>query len=285
MPDPPIEPSVYSKLDVFGTIQALGPWWHLLVAGLDPAVEQERVAPGGSTYADLAAAQAAVLTTTLRRLDARAEAVAGDEIESLTTGVHGAAAGRVAQPEIRAALDELIVESLTLLRQAGRTLASVGALGGPATGAVHGLFTSAGGVPKLPVDSAKVSARGVVGDRQKVRRHHGRPWQAICLWSRESVERLAAEGHPIHPGSAGENISVTGLDWAAARPGTRMRVGEDVLLELSLFALPCRQNARWFLGGDFMRMHHDREPGISRIYASVLHGGHMAFGDSVELVP
>ena len=80
---------------------------------------------------------------------------------------------------------------------------------------------SGGGVPKLPVDEAVIDLRGVVGDVQKTQRHHGRPWQALCLWSKEKVDLLAAEGHPITYGAAGENVSVTGIDWADVRPGVR----------------------------------------------------------------
>jgi hypothetical protein len=282
--DPPTDPTQFSRLDVLGTVRTIRPWWDLLMAGLDPAVADVRPAPGGRTFNDLAAEQAMALADTLRRLDMTGQADRV-EIEQLAGDVHYAAAGRLAQPEFRSALDDLLVRSLELLRQAGRTLAAIGAFGEPRSGGVHGLFTSNGGVPKLPVDSIEVRASGVVGDRQKTRRHHGRPWQALCLWSMTSVQRLAAEGHPIEPGAAGENISVSGLDWVAARPGTRMRLGSDVVAELSVFALPCRQNARWFLDGDFMRMHHDREPGISRIYASVLQGGRVTVGDGVELLP
>lgn len=283
--DPPIDPSRYSNLDLLGTIRTIGPWWTLLLSGLDATVADARPTSGAPTFQELASEQAAALADTLRRLDSSAGEAGQDEIERLAGDVHAAAAGHMAKADVRSAVDDLLVRSLELLRLAGRTLAAIGAFGGPRSGAVSGLFTSGGGVPKLPVASIEVRSDGVVGDRQKTRRHHGRPWQALCLWSEESVRRLAAEGHPIEPGSAGENISVSGLDWATARPGTRMRLGPEVVAELSVFALPCRQNAHWFLDGDFMRMHHDRQPGISRIYASVLQGGRVTVGDEVGLVP
>ena len=102
----------------------------------------------------------------------------------------------------------------------------------------------------------------------------------MCLWSTEVIERLRAEGHPISPGAAGENITIAGLDWARLRPGVRLRIG-DALVETSLYALPCKNNAPWFTGGDFRRMDHRREPGISRIYAWVREGGTVATGDPV----
>ncbi|MDQ6696918.1 MAG: MOSC domain-containing protein [Actinomycetota bacterium] len=284
-PGPPIDPNAYSNLDVLGTVRSIGPWWRLLLAGLDPAVADVRPTSGGPMFAELAAEQATRLTDTLHRLGATTGHAGRVDIEQLADEVHRMTAGRLARPDIRSALDDLLVRSLALLRLAGRSLAETGAFGEPRFGEVHGLFTSNGGVPKLAVESIEVQTDGVVGDRQKTRRHHGRPWQALCLWSVESVQRLAAQGHPIEPGAAGENVSVSGLDWAAVRPGTRLRLGASVVAELSVFALPCRQNARWFVNGDFMQMHHDRGPGISRIYASVLQGGRVELGDRVDLLP
>ncbi|MBU3718381.1 MAG: hypothetical protein FGM45_08780, partial [Actinobacteria bacterium] len=76
---------------------------------------------------------------------------------------------------------------------------------GPAkgTGAVVQVNTSKGGVPKGPVAEAYVGWRGIEGDVQKERAHHGRPFQALCLWSAEVIDRLRADGHPIDYGSAG----------------------------------------------------------------------------------
>lgn len=153
-----------------------------------------------------------------------------------------------------------------------------------ARGEVIAVNTSRGGVPKVPVLEAMVSHRGVEGDVQAARQHHGRPWQALCLWSAEVIDRLRAEGHPISPGSAGENLTVAGVDWATVRPGVRIQAGE-VLAEVSLWAIPCTKNAQWFLDGDFNRMSHEREAGISRMYATVLRPGRVRAGDAFIIEP
>jgi MOSC domain-containing protein YiiM len=178
---------------------------------------------------------------------------------------------------------DVIDRSLALLQEAARRLAASGQFG-TGTGSVHGLFASGGGVPKLPVDEAVIDLRGVVGDVQTTRRHHGRPWQALCLWSKEKVDRLAAEGHPITYGAAGENVSITGIDWVHVRPGVRLQIGA-VLVECSLYSLPCAKNRQWFADRDSTRMHHETEPGISRMYASVLVPGTVRPGDPVVLEP
>ena len=37
---------------------------------------------------------------------------------------------------------------------------------------------------------------------------HGGPERALCLFSLERILELQAEGHPIFPGAAGENITI-----------------------------------------------------------------------------
>lgn len=151
-------------------------------------------------------------------------------------------------------------------------------------GHVHQISTSQGGVPKLAVERALVDESGVVGDAQEDTVHHGHPHQALCLYSLEVIERLQAEGHPISPGAAGENITISGIDWAEVVPGRRMAVG-PVEIEITKFTSPCRKNARWFVDGRFDRMHADKHPGDSRVYARVITGGPIASGDPVSLLP
>lgn len=127
---------------------------------------------------------------------------------------------------------------------------------------------SDGGVPKLSVRKASATSHGVSGDRQHDRKHHGRPFQAVCLWSTEVIEQLAGLGHPIAPACAGENFTLAGFDWAAMRPGTLLRIG-DALIELSFPATPCRKQSRWFSDGDFSRISFDVNPQWARWYGWV----------------
>lgn len=138
-------------------------------------------------------------------------------------------------------------------------------------------------MPKLPVDSAVVNESGVVGDEQADKVHHGSPDQALCLFSLEVIEGLQAEGHPIESGSAGENITIVGLDWNDVTPGKKLQIG-PVEAELTFYAEPCATNEAWFIDGKFGRIKHSRHPGESRIYARILKGGPISSGDSVELV-
>ena len=147
-------------------------------------------------------------------------------------------------------------------------------------GTVASLHASGGGVPKPEIPSAEIDVGGVVGDAQAARQYHGRPWQALCLWSSEVVEAWAAEGHPIFPGAAGENLSLSGLDWSQIRAGLVVQVG-DMTARVSAPAVPCTKNSRWFADRDHRRLGHDVSPGRARWYAGVLTPGRIHQGDAV----
>lgn len=150
----------------------------------------------------------------------------------------------------------------------------------PGRGRVEQVNAGDGGVPKLPTAGAAVGFDGLEGDRQADRKHHGRPFQALCLWSTEVIDELAAAGHPIAAGSAGENLTVSGLDWPAMRPGVLLRIG-TALAEVSFPATPCAKQARWFTDGDFRRIDHDNHPKWTRWYAWVREQGQVQPGDAV----
>lgn len=137
------------------------------------------------------------------------------------------------------------------------------------------------GLPKKSIDTAAITWRGVTGDVQTSRVHHGRPWQALCIWSTEAIETLRHQGHPIAPGYAGENITISGIPAEAFRPGAQFRCGE-VRGFLTAYTLPCSKNSQWFLNKEFHHMHHEHGP-LSRLYAMVTRTGDISVGDTCEL--
>ncbi len=151
-----------------------------------------------------------------------------------------------------------------------------------AAASIHQINISDGGVPKQPVSSAQVAVGGVVGDDQADKRHHGGPDQDLCLFSLEVIEALRAEGHPIEPGFAGENITIAGLDWGEMKRGVILQFGSDVVAEVTWPAVPCSKNAPWFKDRDFRRMSEEDHPGWSRWYARVLEPGGITVGDQVS---
>lgn len=151
-------------------------------------------------------------------------------------------------------------------------------------GRIFQLNRSRGGVPKLGVREAFLDANGLEGDKQRHLRFHGGPERALCLFPLELILELQAEGHPVFPGSVGENVTVVGLEWPRVEPGTRMSLGDEALVEITSYTSPCKTIAASFNGGDFKRISQKVRPGDSRLYARVLRPGRLAVGDSVKLL-
>ena len=185
----------------------------------------------------------------------------------------------VASGEPQAVVGDLFTKLLSARDGAQRA----GTLPAQANGTVEQLNISGGGVPKTPVDSVAVDFRGITTDKQKNRVHHGRPFQALCLWSAEIIEDLASQGHPIAFGNAGENITTRDIDWTSLTMGTQLRIGET-LAQISAMAVPCGHQAQWFTDRDYSRLHHDNGD-ISRLYATVIEPGTINSGDTITVEP
>ena len=152
-----------------------------------------------------------------------------------------------------------------------------------ASGRIFQLNRSDGGVPKQALRRVEVTAAGVAGDWQRDRVHHGGPERALCLFSLEHIQALQAEGHPIFPGAAGENVTLSGLDWSLMTPGTRLRLGDRVEIEITNYTAPCSTIAEFFTGNAYHRISQKVNPGWSRVYARVLQGGVLEAGQTVEI--
>ncbi|MFG0275226.1 MAG: MOSC domain-containing protein [Phycisphaerales bacterium] len=154
----------------------------------------------------------------------------------------------------------------------------------PTEGRIHAINRSDGGVPKLPVDTAEVTPNGLIGDRQRHTDVHGGPERAVCIYSLEVIRRLQAEGHPIEPGTAGENLTLEGLDWSRVDVGCRFVFDGGVELEVAAFCPPCKTIRASFVDEKFGRILQKKHPGESRVYARVLRPGRLGAGESVRLV-
>jgi len=146
------------------------------------------------------------------------------------------------------------------------------------------LSVSNGGVPKKAVESVRVTALGLEGDAHRNREHHGGPERAVCLFAMETIRALQAEGHPLVPGTLGENVTLEGLDWSAVQPGARVRLGAEVVVEITRYTTPCFNIRPAFRDGDYSLVSQNRHPGRSRVYARVLETGTVRRGDPAQLL-
>src|SRR5487761_69953 len=150
-------------------------------------------------------------------------------------------------------------------------------------GRIVSINRSDGGLPKHPVPEARITASGIEGDRQQDLRSHGGPERAVLLYSFELIRALQREGHSIRPGSAGENLTVSGLDWSLMAPGATIKIGE-AQLQITRYASPCTKIAASFVADDISRLSGKLHSGWSRACARVLTGGMVRTGDLLEIL-
>jgi len=151
-------------------------------------------------------------------------------------------------------------------------------------GRVHQVSVSPGGVPKLPVEWARVGPQGLEGDAHQHRFVHGGPHRAVCLMALEAIERVRADGHAIAPGAVGENLTTVGIELSTLPVGTRLAIGDAVVLEISSPANPCDVIKGVFTGGKSGRISILLHPTDSRMYARVLAEGVVRPGDAIRVL-
>ena len=131
------------------------------------------------------------------------------------------------------------------------------------------------GTRKTPCDAAVrvIAHRGLDTDA-----HAGDWHRQVSLLAWESIEKARATGLDVVEGDFAENVTTEGIDLLALPLGTRVRIGEDVLLELSQIGKVCHTKcAIYHLAGDCI---FPREG----VFFVALEGGAINVGDPVEVV-
>ncbi|GAB6064318.1 MOSC domain-containing protein [Deferrisoma palaeochoriense] len=129
------------------------------------------------------------------------------------------------------------------------------------------------GVRKTPVDAVEIGPEGLVGDA-----HAGDWHRMVSLLALESVDKMRAAGLDVNPGDFAENLTTRGLDLLALPLGTRLRVGDEVVLELTQHGKECHTRcAIYYQAGDCVM---PREG----VFAKVIRTGTVRVGDPVEVL-
>jgi MOSC domain-containing protein YiiM len=130
------------------------------------------------------------------------------------------------------------------------------------------------GVQKTPVDLIEVEVEhGVRGDA-----HAGDWHRQVSLLADESAEVMRQKGIDVGPGAFGENIVTEGIAIRELPIGARLRVGSEVLLEVTQIGKVCHDRcAIYYAAGDCIM---PREG----IFCRVLHPGSIKPGDSIDVV-
>lgn len=131
------------------------------------------------------------------------------------------------------------------------------------------------GTQKVPVDEViLVEDFGIEGDA-----HAGKWHRQVSLLGFEKIEEFKARGVAVDDGAFGENLIVEGLDLRTLPLGTKFRVGDGALLELTQIGKECHDKcAIYAVVGDCIM---PREG----VFTRVLTGGTVRPGDPIEIVP
>jgi cyclic pyranopterin phosphate synthase len=129
------------------------------------------------------------------------------------------------------------------------------------------------GERKTPVASVTLDATGIKGDA-----HSGDWHRMVSLLAQESIEKMRAKGLDVTAGNFAENITTSGIDLLSLPIGSRITIGDAVVLEITQHGKECHDRcAIYHQAGDCVM---PREG----IFATVVSGGVVTPGDTVEKV-
>jgi MOSC domain-containing protein YiiM len=99
----------------------------------------------------------------------------------------------------------------------------------------------------------------------------------VSLLAKESIEKIRAKGLDVPYGDFAENLTTEGIDLPSLPIGTRLKVGQDVLLEVTQIGKVCHNRCNIFYTvGDCVM---PREG----IFAKVIVGGEVQVADRIEI--
>jgi len=100
----------------------------------------------------------------------------------------------------------------------------------------------------------------------------------VSLLSVESIAKMKILGLELNPGDFAENLTVEGLELYSLPVRTRLRVGEEVILEISQIGKTCHSGCAIFkeVGACIMPK--------EGVFARVIRGGKIGDGDPVEVI-
>ena len=130
------------------------------------------------------------------------------------------------------------------------------------------------GTRKTPVKKAFVSKdHGLQGDA-----HAGKWHRQVSFLSSESIDEARLQGLDVTFGDFAENIATTGIDWKTLPIGTRIKLGNTVLVEITQIGKECHNKcAIYYKAGDCIM---PREG----VFARVLAEGKIRCGDAIKIL-
>ncbi|MDA8214717.1 MAG: hypothetical protein M0Z64_05500 [Nitrospiraceae bacterium] len=131
------------------------------------------------------------------------------------------------------------------------------------------------GVRKKPVDEAVINENsGIEGDAHASSQWH----RQVSLLALESIKKMQSMGLDVKPGDFAENITTEGVDLISLPIGTRMKIGSDVVGEVSQIGKECHNRcAIYYQAGDCVMPKEG-------IFIKILKGGRIRNGDRISIM-
>ena len=129
------------------------------------------------------------------------------------------------------------------------------------------------GTRKACVETARViENHGLENDA-----HAGKWHRQVSFLASESIEKARNQGLDVTFGDFAENIATKGIDWLSVPVGTRMRIGEEALIEVSQIGKECKRKcAIYYQAGDCIMPKEG-------VFAKVLRSGVIRTGDRIAI--
>ncbi len=126
-----------------------------------------------------------------------------------------------------------------------------------------------------------------VQHRSRVARDPSQPnLRQVHLVHEELHDELRERGFDVAPGVIGENVTTRGVDLLALPRGTRLRLGEEAVVELTGLRNPCVQLDRYQQGLMAAVLDRDEQGNLVRkagVMAVVVTSGDVRPGDGVDV--
>jgi MOSC domain-containing protein YiiM len=108
----------------------------------------------------------------------------------------------------------------------------------------------------------------------------------VHLIHEELFDEVASGGFCVNPGDMGENLTTSGIDLLNLPRGTRLRVGDSALIEVTGLRSPCSQIEGFQEGLLAAMLDRDAEGNVIRksgVMGVVLEGGDVRPGDAIQI--
>lgn len=100
----------------------------------------------------------------------------------------------------------------------------------------------------------------------------------VSLLARESIDKMIKLGYAVGPGVFAENLTTEGIDLCALPVSARLRVGKDIILEVTQIGKECHA------GCAVMKETGKCIMPKEGIFARVIRGGKVRAGDGIKIV-